>query len=546
MKLISRMVSPLGPALWLSTDLSHASRPGRVTLVTIRMLLVLFTSLALFLSLAMVTSSRAPAQENPHEFQSPGQTIANYLGYKVRLELRIELAGQALERCGQCDDRQRLQADYDRLLQEERDVRAGEGFVFQQLHLPYKDIRELSAALFLGLKPNYDKMPSDVANARFRMVRAIVNYCYATSETPAEEAACRKAYQLNNVNEIITSAPKRCLDGVQNETGVKLHIFPAPDAPHSVQAAHDSAWLQYEACLKGNDLYQVMREGTNKICQVADIGPALEPDQFKCACVGRTPPAALHCQTPPPTPRAEVIESLMPQDPVRKLAHAGSYGPKLLGVQIGMPLSVAEAIVRKHMPVGDEYAIGLVKAPKTSTYGYQDLRGLEYITQGLQGHLFVSADQQEFFAVFDAPPNLPGRVVVATRGVWLTGVQEQAEAAEMRAEKGEPYSFLGTVLVWGGPSRSPPCINQDAGFNPDIWVKQGVALPDWLREERGLVRLIGLPLLASQTTSLSACDPVFTRRTGGDPSRPGRPVSVVEKLYDLSLLDWFRDQRQAK
>jgi hypothetical protein len=114
-----------------------------------------------------------------------------------------------------------------------------------------------------------------------------------------------------------------------------------------------------------------------------------------------------------------------------------------------MPLSVAEAIVRKHMPVGDEYAIGLVKAPKTSTYGYQDLRGLEYITRGLQGHLFVSADQQEFFAVFDAPPNLPGRVVVATRGVWLTGVQEQAEAAEMRAEKGEPYRFLGTVLVWG-------------------------------------------------------------------------------------------------
>jgi hypothetical protein len=229
----------------------------------------------------------ARAQTGPSGIQSPGRVMTDYIQASLQRQFRIQVAGEALERCGQCATRASLQADYDRLLEEERQVRVGEGVVMQSLHLPYKDFRELAGAMWLGLRPGYDVTPPPVRDAERAMTRAIGNYCYAVSNTPNEADACRKVYALNNVADIVVNAPRRCFSAVQDETGIQLYVFPAPDAPPSEQKAHTDAWSKYKVCMQGNDLFQMMRDQTNKICGVADIGPTLEPDQFICACKGR-------------------------------------------------------------------------------------------------------------------------------------------------------------------------------------------------------------------------------------------------------------------
>src|SRR6266446_309616 len=60
----------------------------------------------------------------PPLLPSPGRVITDYLAASSQRALRLLTAQEALESCGQCADRARLQEKYDRLQEEERQVRA--------------------------------------------------------------------------------------------------------------------------------------------------------------------------------------------------------------------------------------------------------------------------------------------------------------------------------------------------------------------------------------------------------------------------------------
>ena len=108
----------------------------------------------------------------------------------------------------------------------------------QSLHLPYKDVRELAGPMLLGLKPGYDVMPPEKRDARMAMTRAILNYCYAVSNTPNEADTCRKVYALNNVTDIVVNAPRRCFSAVQEETGIRCICFQRGRSPLGAKSAH--------------------------------------------------------------------------------------------------------------------------------------------------------------------------------------------------------------------------------------------------------------------------------------------------------------------
>jgi hypothetical protein len=483
----------------------------------------------------------------PPLLPSPGRVIADYLAASSQRALRLLTAEQALNRCGQCADRARLQEEYDRLQEEERQVRAGEGIVMQSLHLPYNDFRELAKDLFLGLRPGYDQMPKEVRDARIAMSRTIGNYCYVVSETPDEENVCRKVYALNQVNDILINAPKRCFSAVQAETGVKLNTFPAPEAPASEVNAHDAAWRKYKDCVQGSDLFQMMRVYTNKACGVADIGPSLDRDQFICACKGRVPPADKACPATGAAPPPSVVQSqaLIHPPPAERLLDPQS-SPNLVGIHLGMPMSAAEALIRKHMDVGEEYTTGVAdKGAMVPRIGHQNTSGVEANTQGLRGRLFISADNYEYIAIFDAPPNLPGRVVAVSRVLWVPGGAAQKEIADLVASNGNPAGPLtAPVVTWGDISVGACAPTTNAIWDSAIWVKDHVSLEERRKDATVVpVRDMLVPRLPyGWRTDPWDCRPVVTFRSEGDPKRPGRPLDLTEKLYDMGLLAWFKDQ----
>jgi hypothetical protein len=488
----------------------------------------------------------ARAQTGPYDtpsgIQSPGRVMTDYITASMRRQFRIQVASEALERCGQCASRASLQADYDRLLEEDRQVRVGEGLVMQSLHLPYKDFRELAGAMWLGLRPGYDVMPPEVRDARMAMTRAILNYCYAVSNTPNEVNACRKVYALNNVIDIVVNAPPRCFSAVQDETGIQLYVFPAPDAPPSEQKAHTDAVSKYKVCVQGNDLFQMMRDQTNKICGVADIGPTLEPDQFICACKGRAPPAEKTCPASAVASASpSVIKPLMHSYLADELLDGKPYGRDLLGIQIGMPMSKAEEIIRKHMQVDDQYATGLADKGDVTKGGYRNRNQLESITQGFQGKLFVSSDQFEYIAIFDAPPNLPGRVAAVSRAAWVPVGGDVKEIDDMVAKNGKPFGSLTAPRIIWGDSVDACAALFDTSFDGAIWVKDHIALPEHRREDSGIAGHLLVPRLPHFRAD--KCRPMLMLSTGGNPNRAGRPMLIIEKLYDLGLATWFQDQR---
>ena len=276
---------------------------------------------------------------------------------------------------------------------------------------------------------------------------------------------------------------------------------------------------------------------TNKICGVADISPTLEPDQFICACKSRAPPAEKACPVSAvASASTSVISPLMDPYPyfVDKLIDGKPNGPDLLGIQIGMPMSKAEAIIRKHMQVGDQYATGLADKGDVTKGGYRTRNQLESITQGFQGKLFVSTDRYEFIAIFDAPPNLPGRVAAVSRAALVPVGADEKEIDDMVAKNGKPFGSLkAAVIIWR--DFVDACTTVDTSLDSAIWVKDHIALPEHRTEDSGISGQLLVPrLLCSRAET---CRPMFMLRTGGNPNWAGRPMFIIECLSGKVLSD---------
>jgi hypothetical protein len=227
---------------------------------------------------------------------------------------------------------------------------------------------------------------------------------------------------------------------------------------------------------------------------------------------------------------------------VDKLIDGKPNGRDLLGIQIGMPMSKAEAIIRKHMQVGDQYATGLADKGDVTKGGYRTRNQLESITQGFQGKLFVSTDQYEFIAIFDAPPNLPGRVAAVSRAAWVPVGADEKEIDDMVAKNGKPFGSLKAAVIIWGDSVDACAATVETSLDSAIWVKDHIALPEHRREDSGISGQLLVPRLPR--SQADTCRPMFTLRTGGNPNRAGRPMFIIEKLYDLGLATWYQDQRQ--
>jgi hypothetical protein len=497
-----------------------------------------------------------PSITGNDQFAPPslGTQAGDYIAAAAQRNLRMSAVRQALQECGQCADRSSLEAESDRLQKLDSQVRAGEGVVLQALHLPYKDFRELAGALYkqsLGQSPYDGRDPPELVQARAAMTRAIANYCYATSNSKEEEAICRRANPLSVVAGEAISAAKGCFNAVEGTTRKRLDTFPTPNEEASVHAAHAEAWLQYNACVRSNDYFATFREETNRICRVADLGPALEPADFICACTGKPRPERAICPSGTPTQAGQVIEPLIRLDAARKLASGKPYGPDLLGIRIGMPLNEVEAIIRQHMEVGQEFSTGL--STNNSISGVKKPEDLARILQGLQGHLFVSKDGFEYFALFEARPVLPERVFAATRAVRLEPADAKKALMEIVAQRGNPDTSLQAPFVrWGGGGCS---VTSDGDF-ANTWQQDGVPIVD----DRNMivpapVNYIGLPHTPTSipfnrssfqlAKVLWRCDALLSVAISGNPGGKNRPMIFSEKVLDPSLLDWFQRQLQT-
>jgi hypothetical protein len=238
-------------------------------------------------------------------------------------------------------------------------------------------------------------------------------------------------------------------------------------------------------------------------------------------------------------------QALIHPPPAERLLDAQS-SPNLAGIHLGMATSAAEALIRKHMPVGEEYTTGLADGgAMMPRIGHQRASEVEWNTQGFRGRLFISADNYEYIAIFDAPPNLPGRVVAVSRGLWVPGGEKQKEIADLVARNGNPAGPLtAPVVTWGDISVGACAPTTNRIWDSAVWVKDHVALPERRRDDNGILsRDMLVPRLPhGWRTDPWDCRPVVTFESQGDPKGPGRPLALTEKLYDMGLLAWFKDQ----
>jgi hypothetical protein len=134
-------------------------------------------------------------------------------------------------------------------------------------------------------------------------------------------------------------------------------------------------------------------------------------------------------------------------------------GLDVLGIQLGASYADAEALIRKHMQVGWV----LTNADSGKSDQITSMR------------IFVSPDQSEYIALFDAPKHALEKVIGVRRYLKLdTTVSNDAIAAMLKEKYGPPVSTNSGGWEWGAPGK-PPC--QILGENPaELVVSEGAPM----------------------------------------------------------------------
>jgi uncharacterized protein len=156
----------------------------------------------------------------------------------------------------------------------------------------------------------------------------------------------------------------------------------------------------------------------------------------------RTVVAAASRANAPPLAGASVYPKLM----------AGSYGPDVVGLRLGMTLAEAEMLIRSHMNVTQ-----VAETPPPSAAEALTPSGL------FHGKIFVATPSRdtapasddrpddyfrERIAIFDAPSEAAGRVVAIERLVYLDhGLWDRA-SQQLVAKYGPATESMGNFLVW--------------------------------------------------------------------------------------------------
>ncbi len=228
-------------------------------------------------------------------------------------------------------------------------------------------------------------------------------------------------------------------------------------------------------------------------------------------------------QAPPPMPT--------PPSAAARFA-AGAFGPDIVGLRLGIPADEAEAAIRSHMQVGQEFVT-------------QDPRpGQAQPPAWLRGHLFETADGSEKIAVFRNTVGGPARVV----GLWrqfvvptTPFVVDQAKEA-LKAKYGAPSLDRGAQIAWNANPAVSACqsgllttwewhrTDPSEGGNPADKPSVFIAYPPQ-----------GTPI------DYNRCGPLLSVSFGNVPTTTnGTPrTSLIATLSDLGIMQWLAAQPVA-
>jgi hypothetical protein len=242
--------------------------------------------------------------------------------------------------------------------------------------------------------------------------------------------------------------------------------------------------------------------------------------------VAASPPSGSAQQSKPLTPRGWQGPS-----PEGRVA-GGPYGPDALGVKLGMTMTEAEALVRKHMPVS---AVLETELPSGGSV-------LAPVAM-LRGKVFVGDDRpdaqfSEQIAIFEAPPHATGKVVLMWRTLYLDDGAWPSLAKQLIEKYGAPQDRLSMPtqqLTWTAGS-AEDCKVQDV--RGPRWADDP-AFPGRRLEK---IQVLSLPLSGTEhAEALGRCGPMIEVHKGGPESlADGRPLFRFNtKLFDPGVLAWL-------
>jgi hypothetical protein len=241
--------------------------------------------------------------------------------------------------------------------------------------------------------------------------------------------------------------------------------------------------------------------------------------------------------TPAVKPRAN--------DPLLRAKSTESYGPDVVGVQLGMQIDVADKAIRAHRKVKDRF-VGKAPFPFDGAYAYVLGDGGEYFTlytiRDNHGERLAALERQVFYLPSTAPP-------------------DDAVAESLLNKYGEPTSrrdYQGFVMRWshdanGGnltrkTARSRGCRNlvdspqamdvfRKPDGNPYVWALPGVDRV-WMGPGNGF----GLKRDGTAAADMAVCGTEMTASWSHNSGQAHGP-SLWIKLYDAP---WMHAQAEAR
>ncbi|MDE1995867.1 MAG: hypothetical protein KGI75_25435, partial [Rhizobiaceae bacterium] len=398
---------------------------------------------------------------------SPGAATGQYLQASEELRMRILSLHTQLNRCGTCVDRAALKSELDQAVNQRKTIREGQGAALKSLGLPGNDFEDFLYQRQAGL-------PDKIAGPQQfdeKYQRTVVNYCLISSKDDAENKACRTKYLDHQTTDDTAEAVKTCYRGLDRDRQTLLHNFPAPDSNPSLIAKHQALWVEFEACVKRTNAFEVMRVATNEACSFQDLSANLNEQDFICACQGFPQSRKSACRPDAIMPAPAVPAFDFQVEPVVRMFNPEGYGPALMGVRLGLPLAAADAEIRKHMNVDAVYDLPIAKHQSFGGGALQS-RSNDWPFE-IGGRLYVNQDGTEFFAIMMAA-NLPGRVFQAEHAALVPEGDEATVETGLIGDLGQPDSklYAGTnpVYIWGGDKeQAERCRPLSIGLRMDDW-----------------------------------------------------------------------------
>jgi hypothetical protein len=314
--------------------------------------------------------------------------------------------------------------------------------------------------------------------------------------------------------------------------------------------------------------YEVMRSATNEACSFQDLGASLSEQEFICACNGFPADRKAACPANAVLPKPTFPTFPLLIEPAVRMLDPQGYGPELLGLKLGQPVSDADQEIRKRMAVESVYDLPTANHKFLGTDGsFRNRAGLWQVEFG--GRLYVNRDGSEFVTIMTVP-NLPGRVFELVHSVLVAPDKVQAAETALIEKQGKPTFQNDNILhhnIWGGTQGQRECYPPQAGLALEEWVRlegQSTIIskksPNLGSSDAAQFGLYGTlsPLMATyvfdrKDSNIYNCQAVLiaSYETANIRERyqsrfRDAPALITERLFDTGLFRWYEIQQEYK